>query len=84
MATMLQITAPAAAPPPVTPAARTRSDLMAYLLDQTKPDDMVANPPQSFGEGLARTAGVGLDALMAKKVIGQKNADESLPHPLGP
>lgn len=75
MATPLAITAPAAARP-IIPPQQTRSALMAHLLEQSAPDDMIARPPQSVGEGIARTAGMGLDALMAKKVIGTQQAEQ--------
>lgn len=74
MATPLPITAPAAARPFVAPPPQTRTALMAHLLEQSAPDDMIARPPQSVGEGLARLGGSGLDTLMAKKVLGANEA----------
>ena len=75
MATPLAFTAPPTARPTIAPPGRSRSDLMAYLLEQNQPDNMIANPPHTAGEGIARTAGMGLDALMAKKVASQGRAD---------
>lgn len=78
MATPLAFTAPAAskaampAPPPV---SQSRADLMAYLLDSSAGDDLIARPAQSVGEGAARAAGMGLDAFMANKVGQRERAN---------
>ena len=77
MATPLAFTAPPTARPTIAPPGRSRSDLMAYLLEQNQPDNMIANPPHTAGEGIARTAGMGLDALMAKKVLGSQRDEIS-------
>lgn len=75
MATPLPITTAPTARPTLAPPGRTRSDIMAYLLEQNTPDNMIAQPPRTVGEGVARAAGMGLDALMARNVSRQKQAE---------
>lgn len=76
MATPLAFTVQPQQPaPPPAPVSQSKADLMAYLLDNSQRDDLIARPANSVGEAAARATGMGLDAFMANKVAQRKQAN---------
>lgn len=76
MATPLAFTVqPQQSVAPPAPVSQSKADLMAYLLDSSPRDDLIAKPATSVGEAAVRAGGMGLDAFMANKVAQRKQAN---------